>query len=120
VADSSVGNFLAAIGDVNSGKLVASFNAQSARDSVSLPCACLQAPFNYAQLEMGMRDLLRSDHAPFWKHGVPGLFLTDTADFRTPYYHTPADTIEKLDFEFMSKICKVTIAMAIDIIQTRL
>jgi Zn-dependent M28 family amino/carboxypeptidase len=60
----------------------------------------------------GMRDLLRSDHAPFWRQGIPGLFLTDTADFRYPHYHTPADTIDKVDFNFLTKICKAIVATA--------
>jgi len=60
------------------------------------------------------RDLLRSDHAPFWREGIPGLMVTDTANFRYPFYHTQADTIDKLDFNFMTKACKATIATAID------
>jgi hypothetical protein len=115
VADPTVGNFLGAIGDVNSGRLAQSFNSQTGLDYIGLPCACLQVPLSYEQMEIGMRDLLRSDHAPFWKHGIPALFLTDTADFRYPYYHTAADTIDRLDFEFLSRICKATIATVIDL-----
>jgi hypothetical protein len=113
IGSADVGNFLVVVGDVNSGKLVQSFSAQSALDSVDLPCAALQVPFNYEQIAGGMGDLLRSDHAPFWRAGIPALFMTDTADFRYPYYHTEADTIDKLDFSFMTKICKATIATAI-------
>jgi Zn-dependent M28 family amino/carboxypeptidase len=57
-----------------------------------------------------MRDLLRSDHAPFWRQGIPGVFLTDTAEFRYPYYHTPADLIDKVDFDFLAKMCKAIVA----------
>jgi hypothetical protein len=49
-------------------------------------------------------DLLRSDHAPFWEMGVPGLFLTDTTEFRNPKYHTPEDTIDTLDPEFLGQV----------------
>jgi len=115
VKDITVGDFLVVIGDANSGKLVQSFCTQSKLDSVDLPYACLQVPFGYEAIAQGMPDLLRSDHACFWREAIPGLFLTDSAEFRNPYYHTQADTIEKLDFDFMVKVCKATIATTIDL-----
>jgi len=30
---------------------------------------------------------------------VPAVMLTDTANFRTPFYHTPRDTIDTLDLD---------------------
>jgi hypothetical protein len=111
----NVGNFLAIMGDVNSGRLIQQFFAQSQHGQIDLPCASLQVPFRFEQIAMGMGDLLRSDHAPFWRQGIPALFLTDTADFRYPYYHTPADTIDKLDFDFITKTCKATIATTISL-----
>lgn len=42
-------------------------------------------------------DLLRSDHAPFLAINVPAIILSDTANFRSPHYHRPSDTIETLD-----------------------
>jgi hypothetical protein len=38
-----------------------------------------------------------SDHASFWRHGWPGLMVTDTAPFRYPYYHTRQDTPDRVD-----------------------
>lgn len=35
-------------------------------------------------------DLRRSDHAPFWQAHYPAINLTDTANFRNPYYHCAA------------------------------
>lgn len=115
VTDATVGNFLAIVGDANSGTLAQAFCAQSKLDSVDLPFACLQLPFRYEEIARGMRDLIRSDHAPFWQAGIPALFLTDTGNFRYPFYHTQADTIDKLDFDFLTKICKSTIATVIDL-----
>ncbi len=45
-------------------------------------------------------DLLRSDHAPFWTNGIPAVFVTDTANFRNPNYHTTRDTRDTLDPSF--------------------
>jgi hypothetical protein len=42
-------------------------------------------------------DLLRSDHAPFLFIGVPAAIIADTANFRSPHYHQPTDTIETID-----------------------
>lgn len=44
-------------------------------------------------------DLLRSDHAPFLALNVPAIILSDTANFRSPHYHRPTDTVETLDVE---------------------
>jgi hypothetical protein len=112
---STIGNFIGVVGDINSGKLIQSFYAQSQFASIGLSCAALQVPLHYEQIASGMGDLLRSDHAPFWRQGIPALFITDTADFRYAYYHTPADTIDKLDFSLMTKICKATIATALNL-----
>lgn len=114
VEDPTIGNFLGAIGDINSGRLAQSFLAQSALAAVDLPCALLQVPLGFQQIAVGMGDLLRSDHAPFWRQGIPALFLSDTANFRYPFYHTPADTIDKLDFAFLAKTCKATAATAVN------
>jgi len=54
-------------------------------------------------------DSLRSDHAPFLKYGIPAIMVTDTANFRYPFYHTEADTIDKLDFHFIRKVCQATL-----------
>lgn len=111
----NVGNFLLIVGDANSGKLTKSFFAQCKLSSIDLPCISFQVPLRYEQIATGMSFFLRSDHAPFWRQGIPALFLTDTADYRYPYYHTPADTIGKLDFDFMTKICKATVATTINL-----
>jgi hypothetical protein len=44
------------------------------------------------------RNFGRSDHAAFWELGLPGMMVTDTANFRNPHYHQPTDTPEKLDY----------------------
>lgn len=44
-------------------------------------------------------DMLRSDHAPFMALGLPAIILSDTANFRSPHYHKPTDTIDTIDAE---------------------
>ena len=45
-----------------------------------------------------------SDHWSFWRQGYPAIMVTDTAPFRYPYYHTPKDTAERIDFSRMSRV----------------
>ncbi len=47
-------------------------------------------------------DTRRSDHAHFWDRGLPAVLLTDTANMRSPHYHTSADRIETLDLPFLA------------------
>ena len=110
VNDFSIGDYIIVLGNANSGNLLGAFCEQSKSSLVDLPYAALHLPFPYEFIAANMRDLVRSDHAPFWRAGTPALFVGDSANFRNPYYHTPADTIDKLDFDFMSKVARATVA----------
>ena len=91
------------------------FSKQCRNESVQLPYACLQMDITYEEAAHGMRDLLRSDLAPFWRENIPAFLLTDGANFRYPYYHTRADTIDKLDFDFLAKICRAVVVTALSV-----
>jgi Zn-dependent M28 family amino/carboxypeptidase len=45
-----------------------------------------------------------SDHWSFWQNGYPGVMVTDTAPFRYPFYHTPEDTPDRLDYERTARV----------------
>jgi len=45
-----------------------------------------------------------SDHSSFWKFGYQGIMVTDTGGFRSPSHATKEDTMEKLNFDAMSRI----------------
>ena len=45
-----------------------------------------------------------SDHGSFWKFGYPGIMVTDTGAFRSVSHTTKEDTLEKLNFEAISRI----------------
>lgn len=59
-------------------------------------------------------DAARSDHSPYWEEGIDAIMLTDTANFRNPHYHKDSDTIETIDFEFMSRIIRAVAAATLD------
>lgn len=52
-------------------------------------------------------DINRSDHWGFWQAGYPALMVTDTANFRSDAYHTPADTPEKVNFRALARLVYV-------------
>jgi Zn-dependent M28 family amino/carboxypeptidase len=45
-----------------------------------------------------------SDHWAFGQAGVPALMVTDTAPFRYPYYHSPADTPDRVDYSRLARV----------------
>jgi len=57
-------------------------------------------------------DLLRSDHAPFLAAGVPAVILADTANFRSPHYHQPTDTVDTLDMARYTLVVKGLVGAA--------
>lgn len=47
-----------------------------------------------------------SDQWSFWKFNYKAVMITDTAFYRTPYYHTLADTSEKINYQSLSEVVK--------------
>lgn len=52
-------------------------------------------------------DLMRSDHAPFWRSGQRAIFLSDTANFRNPNYHQASDLPATVDAEFLADVARL-------------
>jgi hypothetical protein len=45
-----------------------------------------------------------SDHWSFWREGYPAIMISATAPYRNPFYHTPQDTPEKLDYDRTARV----------------
>lgn len=56
--------------------------------------------------DSSQRALFRCDHLPFLQKGVPAVWLF--GGFH-PGYHEPADTIDRLDFEKMTRVVRLTV-----------
>lgn len=93
------GNFIGVIGNWRSRRFGHNV-LQGFRNNKHLPVKSLFVPFNGWILPATRL----SDHASFWDAGWPALMATDTAFFRNPNYHLPSDTIDTLDFDFMSEL----------------
>jgi Peptidase family M28 len=84
----TTGNFIAVVGNFRSRRLV--HQVIRALRRTRFPSQGMVAP-------RWLKDIFRSDHAAFWHCGYPALMITDTANFRYRYYHTPEDTIDKIN-----------------------
>ncbi len=64
--------------------------------------------------QLMLPDMFRSDHAPFWRAGVPAIMISDSANFRNPNYHVPTDTPDTLDYAFLHRVtCALVATIAI-------
>jgi len=86
-----VGNFIGFVSNVHSRTLL--------RRVVSLFRKQAKIPSEGAALPSFVPGVSWSDQWSFWRHGYPGIMITDTAPFRYPYYHSASDTPDKLDYD---------------------
>ncbi len=96
-----VGNFIGIIGDGRSRRLVKKLE-DAFKGNPHLPVHSLVVPLRGYPLP-GSR---LSDNASFWDKGYPAVMITDTAYYRNPNYHTPADTPDTLDYVMMAQLVK--------------
>lgn len=52
----------------------------------------------------------RSDHASFWAQGYPAMMGIESV-FNTPNYHSPTDTIDKLNMDLVHKTTQAAVAV---------
>jgi hypothetical protein len=90
------GDFIGFVGNMSSGNLVRRCLATFRRHA-RFPSEGVASP-------TWIPGVTWSDHLPFWQHGFKAIMVTNTAPFRNPFYHTQHDTIDKLDFDRMSRV----------------
>jgi Zn-dependent M28 family amino/carboxypeptidase len=93
------GNFIGIVGNVKSRDFSARLYKEFSKNH-QLPVVKLTVPVNGWILPA----VRLSDHASFWDRGFKAVMITDSAFYRNPYYHTPLDTMEKLDYAFMAEL----------------
>jgi Zn-dependent M28 family amino/carboxypeptidase len=90
------GNYIAMVGNRRS-KGFTEKMAGWFRKGTDLPLITLNAPAFVVGIDF-------SDHWSFNKFGIPAFMVTDTAFYRNPNYHSPADLPETLDYARMAKL----------------
>lgn len=92
------GNFIAFVGNVGSGPLVAR--------AVGTFRATTPFPAYGCAIPEAIEGVGWSDHWAFWQSGYPAAMVTDTAAFRYPHYHAAEDTPDKLDFGRIARVVR--------------
>ena len=90
------GNFVAVVGSLGQRKLIGTVRKHM-RGTTDLPVHSLSAPRFVPGVDF-------SDHLNYWDQGYAAVMITDTAFYRNPNYHAPADTPDTLDYERMAKV----------------
>jgi len=99
------------VGNEASRGLVEALVQAIGRCRIPLPVLPLVVPGN-GEL---FRDTRRSDHAPFWDRDYRAVMVTDTANFRSPHYHQPTDTLATLNIPFAAEVCRAVAATVLDL-----
>lgn len=90
------GNFLAAVGNLKSWKLLWPFRRGFKRET-KLPLFSIALP-------EAIHEIRLSDNSSYWDQGYPALMLTDTSFLRNPHYHMLTDTPDTLDYARMTDV----------------
>jgi len=109
-SDITIGNYLGLAGDINSSDYLKHFS----KCMMDIPHLTMDIPLDHDQMKQLVPDLLRSDHRPFWRKGIPALFITDFANFRSELYHTPADESQHIDYEMLERMTKASVKFVLE------
>jgi len=90
------GNFIGFVGNPSSRALLRQV-VRKFRETTRFPSEGVAAPGEWPGVGW-------SDHWSFWQEQYPAIMVTDTALFRYPYYHTPFDTPNRVDFGKMTRV----------------
>ncbi|MBO9527580.1 MAG: M28 family peptidase [Sphingobium yanoikuyae] len=90
------GNFIAFVGMTSSRPFIRATVAAFRREA-AFPSVGGSAPGFVQGIDW-------SDHWAFAQVGIPALMITDTAPFRYRYYHSEADTPDRLDYDRMARV----------------
>lgn len=90
------GNFLAAVANLTSWRLVWPFR-RGFKGASRFPLYSIALPERIESIRL-------SDNSSFWDLGFPAMMLTDTSFLRNPHYHLATDLPETLNYPAMAEV----------------
>jgi hypothetical protein len=109
-----IADFLLVLADANSGAVGKALMAKARSPGIDLPTAFVHTPMNFQELAKAVPMALNSDHANFWKEGIPSLFLFDSSTGRNHFCHSMADDIRAVDFDHVRGIARAVASLIAD------
>ncbi len=92
----STGNFIGFVGNLSSRKFL--------WKSIGLFRKQARFPSQGGAFPSFIPGIAWSDQWAFWQQGYPAIMITDTAPFRYPYYHTAQDTVDKIHYDYLTRV----------------
>jgi Zn-dependent M28 family amino/carboxypeptidase len=92
----STGNFIGFVSNLSSRKLL-----YRAIESFRTHC---KFPSEGGAIPEIVPGINWSDHWSFWRQGYSAIMITDTAEFRYPYYHSDEDTPDRINYENLARV----------------
>ncbi len=106
IKDGRKGNFVVNTSNQQSRDVSEQFVRNAGRHASGLKVVSLEA-YNNGEYT---NNLAQSDHTPFWLLGYKALHIGDGGETRNMALNTKADHIDLVNYEFMARIVKATVA----------
>ncbi len=103
-SDNRVGNFVSVLSANSSKKYAKELLSSCEASEIEMPYAWMHLPLDFHGICSHAGKALGSDHAAFWQEGIPAIFVFDSSMGRDPYVHTYGDTIDKINFDSLSRL----------------
>ncbi len=90
------GNFIGIVGKTDQKEFTKKIKI-GMKGTTDLPVYSINAPESVPGIDF-------SDHRNYWPYGLNAVMITDTAFYRNKEYHKIGDTLDRLDYNRMSKV----------------
>lgn len=114
-ATGNKGNFLLNITNEDSRSLAELFNKSTALYVPALKVRMMETP-GEGPLSIYFEN---SDHAQFWYHKLPAVFIGEGGVTRNKYIHSPEDKLHRLNFSFMTMAVQAVAATVLQLAEVQ-